>query len=1032
MTTRNLSRGPFLAACLLVPAILLLAYLTASQPSWAYERYNDGCQDCHGAFTDPTSPKVPAPVFPSDDKHQMHRSSSAMNADCDLCHSSGDGRDPFIGSSDGTVSNPGLGCTGCHAAPGLRLHHLNRGETSCQSCHPGDPPPAGENVLPVYYGIPADSDVDNPCNAVAQAGINENWTIGDFLGLDNDGDLLYDQTDPDCGGGAICGDGVTEGTEECDDGNTLDGDCCSSTCTFEPSGSSCDDDLFCNVGETCDGAGSCGGGSPRDCSDGVGCTLDSCDEAADVCVSTPEPAACDDGQFCNGIEICDPVQGCQPGTAVDCDDGDICTNDSCNESTDACDNIFDPGNDPSCAVGACGNGQVEAGEECDDGNTLDGDCCSSTCAFEPLDSPCDDGLFCNIGEACDGAGACGGGTPRDCNDGVSCTNDGCDETGDACVNTPDDAACDDGQFCNGVESCDPTLDCQPGTPVDCDDGDVCTTDSCDEAGDRCDNIFDAGNAPECADRCPDNDDDLFSTAGGTCGAIDCDDHDPTVNPGAAENCDDHKDNDCNGLVDAADPACGFTGEWNVRSGPLLNPEYAGSEACASCHRSRFETWRDSLHARIQIPPGDAQAAGFALPDDLSIPGSGVTLESWNDVLFVLGQKWRSYYVDRGGNIQNIVWIFQQGDWRPYNGGGYDCGSCHTTGYDPDATYLDDQGRPVTGITGSWVEFSVGCEACHGPGAEHAANPSAANINRIVLDWTDTGDGVRRPSIRSADVCGNCHYRQRRSDFLSAARSNQAQFNEWSAGPHSSTLELTTVNTYCAKCHSPGNADFFAEEHFFTNFEPGDATQVTCISCHDPHRASQERWSTLQWPPQGQQNPRSFQATIARYLGTDGNRSTIDFRPIDNAASNDLCTECHTRQPGFRRHIDASPAAEIVLMPPLNQGAPFEFPHGEHVEDGYADCTDCHMSHSRTSASRDDIRTHTFLPNEWPVGGFMHYDETCGQCHSQARNCTWCHSEIGGAGGRARATARRELTDRESADAAARQRWTTRGLRRPGR
>jgi len=30
----------------------------------------------------------------------------------------------------------------------------------------------------------------------------------------------------------------------------------------------------------------------------------------------------------------------------------------------------------------CGNGQLTVGEECDDGNTLDGDCCSSTCRFE--------------------------------------------------------------------------------------------------------------------------------------------------------------------------------------------------------------------------------------------------------------------------------------------------------------------------------------------------------------------------------------------------------------------------------------------------------------------------------------------------------------------------------------------------------------------------------------------------------------------------------------------------------------------------
>ncbi|UCC31748.1 MAG: hypothetical protein JSU86_05615, partial [Phycisphaerales bacterium] len=47
---------------------------------------------------------------------------------------------------------------------------------------------------------------------------------------------------------------------------------------------------------------------------------------------------CDDGVFCNGVETCDAVLECQPGVAVDCDDADACTADSCNEDNDVCDN----------------------------------------------------------------------------------------------------------------------------------------------------------------------------------------------------------------------------------------------------------------------------------------------------------------------------------------------------------------------------------------------------------------------------------------------------------------------------------------------------------------------------------------------------------------------------------------------------------------------------------------------------------------------------------------------------------------------
>jgi cysteine-rich repeat protein len=55
---------------------------------------------------------------------------------------------------------------------------------------------------------------------------------------------------------------------------------------------------------------------------------------------------------------------------------------------------------------ACGDGSVQTGEQCDDGNTADGDCCSSTCLYEPAGSACVSGsTLCDIG-ACDAAGVC--------------------------------------------------------------------------------------------------------------------------------------------------------------------------------------------------------------------------------------------------------------------------------------------------------------------------------------------------------------------------------------------------------------------------------------------------------------------------------------------------------------------------------------------------------------------------------------------------------------------------------------------------
>jgi cysteine-rich repeat protein len=58
------------------------------------------------------------------------------------------------------------------------------------------------------------------------------------------------------------------------------------------------------------------------------------------------------------------------------------------------------------AQGICGDGTVDLGEDCDDSNTVDGDCCSSTCTFESSGSPCSGATLCRQSGECDGTGTC--------------------------------------------------------------------------------------------------------------------------------------------------------------------------------------------------------------------------------------------------------------------------------------------------------------------------------------------------------------------------------------------------------------------------------------------------------------------------------------------------------------------------------------------------------------------------------------------------------------------------------------------------
>jgi fibro-slime domain-containing protein len=208
-----------------------------------------------------------------------------------------------------------------------------------------------------------------------------------------------------------CGNGLLEGGEACDDGNTALGDGCTASCKIETDwacptpNSPCVSTIVCGDGhisgnEVCD---------DHNALDGDGCSADC--KTVEAGWACPAP----------GVR-CQPK--CGDGLRVGlekCDDGNTVAGDGCSaactvETGFACTTAGQP-----CHATVCGDHVQEGGESCDDGNTVPGDGCSMDCKAEPVctgsdgcTSPCGDGLKLPTEECDDGNRTSSDGCSADC------------------------------------------------------------------------------------------------------------------------------------------------------------------------------------------------------------------------------------------------------------------------------------------------------------------------------------------------------------------------------------------------------------------------------------------------------------------------------------------------------------------------------------------------------------------------------------------------------------------------------------------
>ena len=311
-----------------------------------------------------------------------------------------------------------------------------------------------------------------------------------------------------CSNGDFCSLGhcIGDSVESCDDGDACTSDTClpAGGCSHAALTGACNDGDACTVGETC-ATGVCAGGVVRTCDDGNLCTDDSC-LLATGCRNVPNAAACSDGEPCSAPDVC-ALGKCAAGPVVVCEDNNPCTGDSCVPGqgcrfvllTIACDDGSVCTTADTCGNGACVGGPALP---CDDQNPCTDDTCHqvSGCIHTANSVPCDDLSACTVNDAC-AASTCAG-TALNCGDGNPCTTDACSET-TGCSNTARTGACDDGDSCTLNDTCSPA-GCV-GTALNCDDGKFCTTDTC-EPGVGCTSVpsgapCDDGNACTTPDKC---------------------------------------------------------------------------------------------------------------------------------------------------------------------------------------------------------------------------------------------------------------------------------------------------------------------------------------------------------------------------------------------------------------------------------------------------------------------------------------------------------------------------------------------------
>ena len=276
-------------------------------------------------------------------------------------------------------------------------------------------------------------------------------------------------------------------------------------------------------------------------------------------------------------------------------------------------------------------------------------------------------------------------------------------------------------------------------------------------------------------------------------------------------------------------------------GEPVASNYVGSAKCGECHSSIYDSFVQTGHPFKLNPVVDAQQPEYPVTE---LAGPPADIE-WDDVSFVIGGfRYKYRVVDSDGYIAlgpSAQYNFPSQTFSAYNNdddhtapGGtpgpwgdnigrkpYDCGRCHTTGYDGEA----ENRLGLEGLVGDWAFAGVQCEECHGSGADHVAAPP----NNIIH------------AIDTETVCGKCHTRS--PDGIAASGGFVRHHEQWDEFKRTRHAEVMPDG--CMTCHDPHQPLFDADrlagiealyaadgaDSTLDNLPSAPGIIMECTSCH---------------------------------------------------------------------------------------------------------------------------------------------------------------------------------------------------------